>query len=281
METDISIDRLTLVGYDTGMIESYLKYSEYISFIGFSRNYGFRHSYQGLKGELLEIGEKGKIRLDFNPNNANMREVENIVSRLKYPYLTRLDVAVDYFGIDLSEVEWTSPKRRKQNLWLNQEGQPETLYIGAPSSERRYRIYNKKLERLEKKEESDSRAVNGHWRVEVQQRFKESNNILDTVDYFAADLFDIRPYRKVVNLDHIDKPMERIIIAGLIERPSELKNLSKNARGKYKKMIQEAKERSGVAISPEPIEVYTKEKDLLADQLTSLFSHCAKTVAQV
>ncbi|HDP4772776.1 TPA: replication initiation factor domain-containing protein [Pseudomonas aeruginosa] len=281
METDISIDRLTLVGYDTGMIESYLKYSEYISFIGFSRNYGFRHSYQGLKGELLEIGEKGKIRLDFNPNTANMEQVRDIVSRLKYLYLTRLDVAVDYFGIDLSEVEWTSPKRRKQNLWLNQEGQQETLYIGAPSSERRYRIYNKKLERLEKKEESDPRAVNGHWRVEVQQRFNESNNILDPVDYFAADLFDIRPYRKVVDLDHIDKPMERIIIAGLISRPSELMNLSKNARGKYKKMIQEARERSGVAISPEPIEVYTKEKDLLADQLTSLFSHCAKTVAQV
>jgi hypothetical protein len=281
METDISIDRLTLVGYDAGMIEGYLKYSEYISFIGFSRNYGFRHSYQGLKGELLEIGEKGKIRLDFNPNNANMQQVKDIVSRLKYIYLTRLDVAVDYFGIDLSEVEWTSPKRRKQNLWLNQEGQQETLYIGAPSSERRYRIYNKKLERLEKKEEADHRAVNGHWRVEVQQRFKESNNILDPVDYFTGDLFDIRPYRKVVDLDHIDKPMERIIIAGLIARPSELMNLSKNARGKYKKMIQEARERSGVVISPEPIEVYTKEKSLLAGQLTDLFAHCAKPLAQV
>ncbi|PEK36190.1 replication initiation factor domain-containing protein, partial [Bacillus toyonensis] len=229
METDISIDRLTLVGYDTGMIESYLKYSEYISFIGFSRNYGFRHMYQGLKGELLEIGEKGKIRLDFNPNNANMQQVKDIVSRMKYPYLTRLDVAVDYFGIDLSEIEWTSTKRRKRNLWLNQEGQQETLYIGAPSSEKRYRIYNKRLERLEKEEEIDPRAVNGHWRVEVQQRFKESNNILDPVDYFAGDLFDIKPYRKVVDLDHIEKPMERLIVAGLIERPHEMLNLSKNA----------------------------------------------------
>ncbi|PEF38840.1 hypothetical protein CON72_11545 [Bacillus wiedmannii] len=210
-----------------------------------------------------------------------MREVENIVSRLKYPYLTRLDVAVDYFGIDLSEVEWTSTKRRKRNLWLNQEGQQETLYIGAPSSEKRYRIYNKRLERLEKEEEPDPRAINGHWRVEVQQRFKESNNILDPVDYFAGDLFDIRPFRKVVDLSHIESAKERIMIRGLLAEPSELLNLNDKTRVKYKKAIQEARERSGVGINPEPIEVYTKEKDLLADQLTSLFSHCAKPLASV
>ncbi|BCC80251.1 replication initiation factor domain-containing protein [Bacillus cereus] len=281
METDISIDRLTLLGYDSGMIESYLKYSEYISFVGFSKNYSFRHMYQGLNGELLEIGEKGKIRLDFNPNRANMPQVREIVSRLKYPYLTRLDVAVDYFGIDLSEIEWTSIKRRKRNLWLSQSNEVETLYIGAPTSDKRYRIYNKRLERLEKKEEPDHRAVNGHWRVEVQQRFQESNNILDPVDYFAADLFDIKPYRKVVDLDHIESAKERIMLRGLLAEPKELLNLNDRTRAKYKKMILEARERSGVAINPEPIEVYTKEKDLLAEQLTSLFAHCAKSVAQV
>lgn len=274
IETEVSIDRLTIIAYDTGMMESYLRNSGYIVRQDFSRNHGFRHAYHCQNGELIEIGDKQKVRIDFNPNTANMKEIEDILSRLKYPHLTRLDIAVDYFGIDLSHIEWTSSKRRKRNEWYSAKGALETLYIGAPSSDKRYRIYNKLLERLEKGEERDIRAMDGHWRIEVQKRFKESDNILDPTEYLLHDLFDIRPVSKHVDLSHIEKTMERLVVSTLIEKPHELMNLSKNARPKYKKMIKEAQERAGKVLDIEPHEVYEKEKSRLAEELNDLFNKC-------
>lgn len=270
IETEISIDRLTVIGYDTGSLETYLKNSGYLISLGFSSNYGFRYSYKGLQGELIETGDKGKVRIDFNPNKANMEQIADIFSRIKYPHLTRLDIAVDYFGKDLSEVEWISKKRRKRNIWESPNGALETLYIGAPSSDKRFRIYNKALERLEKGEERDPRAKDGHWRVEVQKRFKESDNLLDGKEYFLNDLFDIRAYSKVLDLSHIEKFSERMIVAGLLERPEELKNCHRNTRPKYTKLIQQAREKAGRVLEIEPYEVYDKEKSHLADQLNDL-----------
>ncbi|WP_309444190.1 hypothetical protein [Bacillus paranthracis] len=54
------------------------------------------------------------------------------------------------------------------------------------------------------------------------------------------------------------------MLRSLLAEPKELLNLTDRTRAKYKKMILEARERSGVAINLEPIEVYTKENDLLA-----------------
>lgn len=276
VEIEISLDRLTVIGHDSGGFGWYLKDSGYVSFIGISKNYGFNHAYKGLQGELIEFSHKGKVRIDFNPNKADMEQITDIFSRIKYPHLTRMDIAVDYFGIDLSMVEWISKKRRKRNIWLGENGKLETLYIGAPSSDKRFRIYNKALERLEKGEERDERAEKGHWRVEVQKRYKESDNILETKDYFLQDLFDIRPVSKELDLSHIEKTMDRLVVAGLLERPSELMELSKNARPKYKKLIQEARERAGKALEIEPHEVYEKEKSHLIGKLDDLMSNCFK-----
>lgn len=279
IDTEISIDRITLIAYDVGTIEEYLKHSGYIIRQNFSQNYGFRHSYHCQKGELIEMGDRGRVRLDFNPNKANMEQIEDILSRLKYPHLTRLDIAVDYFGIDLSKVEWISKKRRKRNIWKDENGILETLYIGAPSSEKRFRIYNKALERLEKGEERDPRAVNGHWRVEVQKRYKESDNILDPKEYFLPDLFDIRPYSSNLDLSFIKDVKERIMITGILADNSLLNELHRNTRPKYKKLIQEARERAGKVLEIEPHEIYEKEKSLLADQLTDLLSKCYRPLA--
>lgn len=272
IETEISIDRLTVIGYDTGGFETYLKNSGYVIHLGFSSNYGFRYSYKGLQGEHIETGDKGKVRIDFNPNKANMEQIADIFSRIKYPHLTRLDIAVDYFGKDLSEVEWISKKRRKRNIWESSAGALETLYIGAPSSDKRFRIYNKALERLEKGEEKDPRAENGHWRVEVQKRFKESDNLVDGKEYLLEDLFDISPVSNVIDLSFIEKPMDRLVVAGLLHRPSEMMNINKNTRPKYKKMIQEARERKGRVLEITPDEVYRKEKSHLADELNDLLT---------
>lgn len=164
-------------------------------------------------------------------------------------------------------------------MWEGEDGALETLYIGAPSSHKRFRIYNKALERLENGEESDPRAKKGHWRVEVQKRFKASDNILDPTEYFLNDLFDIRPSPKVLDISHIEKFSERMIVAGLLERPHELNNADKKTRAKYKKLIAEAREKAPKVLEEEPHEVYEKEKSLLAHQLKDLFSKSHRLTA--
>lgn len=283
IETEVSIDRLTVMGRDTGSLPDYLKEngenSSYIARQNFSQNYGFRHAYHLQNGELLEVGLKGKIRLDFNPNTANMKQIEHILSCMKYPYLTRLDIAVDYFGKDLSNVEWTSSKRRKRNVWMDEDLKVETLYIGAPTSDKRYRIYNKLLERLEKGEERDIRAKEHHWRVEVQKRYKENDNLLYPEEYFLNDLFDISPCVKDLDLSHIEDVKERMIVRGLLAEPSAIKEFNKNTRPKYKKLIQGARERAGRVLEEEPHEVYEKEKARLIGELADLFKNCATPLA--
>lgn len=287
IETEVSIDRLTIIAYDTGMMKSYLKNSGYITGENFSRNYGFRHAYHCQNGELIELGDKQKVRIDFNPNTANMEQIEDILSRLKYPHLTRLDIAVDYYDKDFSNVEWTSIKLRKRNYWTDGYGALETLYIGAPKSDKRFRIYDKLKERADKTEQGEwgegwneyeelKKKHDIHWRVEVQKRFKESDNILDPTEYLLHDLFDIRPVAKNVDLNHIEKFSERMIVAGLLERPEELKKADKKTRAKYKKLIQEAQERAGKVLDIEPHEVYEKEKSRLAGELNDLFNKCLR-----
>lgn len=281
MELDVSIDRLTIVAYDSGTFSTLLENSLYIKTKGFSSNYGFRYAYSGLNGEHIEVGEKGKVRVDFNPNKADMEQLGLIMQKLKYPHLTRLDIAVDYFGKDLSHIEWTSRGKRKRNTWTDQNGVLETLYIGAPSSDKRFRIYNKRLERLEAGEEADPRGKEGHWRIEVQKRYKERDNILDPVEYLLPDLFDIMPTSKRIDLSHIEKFSERMIVSGLLERPDEISKADKKTKAKYNKLIAEAKAKNTVAIAVTPQQAYEKEKSRLATELIDLFAKSYRTLQDI
>jgi DNA relaxase NicK len=167
-------------------------------------------------------------------------------------------------------------RTRKRNYWTDEYGTLETLYLGSPTSDKRFRIYNKALEMEEKKKES---ANDGQWwRVEVQQRFKANDNYSPS-EYLLPNLFDIRPYRKDLDISFINKFSERMMVAGMLEYPEELKKADKKTRAKYKKLIAAVRERAGAALENPPHEVYEKEKSLLADQLKDLFSKCARLTA--
>lgn len=278
MDVEVSIDRLTIMAHDAGTFQLYLENDPYIKGKGFSSNYGFKYSYTGLCGEHIEVGDRGKVRIDFNPNKADMEQLGAMLKHLKYPYLTRLDIAVDYFGIDLSPIDWTSKGRRKRNYWVDQNGKLETLYIGAPASSKRFRIYNKALERLEAGEEADPRGKDVHWRVEVQQRFKSSDNILDPIENLLPNLFDIVPTSKNIDLSHIKKFSERMIVAGLLERPEEISKADKKTKAKYNKLIAEARAMNKAPLAVTPQQAYEKEKSRLADELTDLFAKSHKTM---
>lgn len=273
METDVSIDNLTIMAHETPGFTNYIEQSPNIIRSGFASNFRFRYAYMGLDGSLIEHADGGKVRVEFNPNKANMREIESLMECLKYPYLTRMDIAIDYFGIDLSEYEWRSAKRRKRNYWEDSAGKLETLYIGAPASSRRYRIYNKLVERQEKDGVQDPRADNGHWRVEVQQRYTERETAMyDPPDYFLNDLFDIYPCRKGIDLSAIEGgARERAMIRGILEEPTLLAEFSKNVRPKYAKLIEQLKQRGRVK-EIDPAIIYEKEKDHLASQLSDLLN---------
>lgn len=281
MELEVSIDRLTIVAYDSGSFSTLLENSLYIKGKGFSSNYGFRHAYSGLNGEHIEVGEKGKVRLDFNPNKADMEQIALIMGKLKYPHLTRMDIAVDYFGKDLSHLEWSSSGKRKRNKWTDQNGVLETLYIGAPSSDKRFRIYNKRLERLEAGEEADPRGKEGHWRIEVQKRFKERDLIIDPIEYLLPNLFDISPISSHIDLSHIEKFSERMIVAGLLARPEEISKADKKTKAKYNKLIEEAKALNTVPLAITPQQAYEKEKSRLAGQLIDLFAKSDRTLQDI
>lgn len=276
-DTKILIDRITLIAYDDGHFTHYLNNSGYVNITyPTKRTPGFKHAFKGQYEEFIEVDGKGKVRLDFNPNKANMDELGHILSYLKYPHLTRLDIAIDYFGIDFQNIHWSSMRTRKRNTWSDGYGTLETLYIGAPKSARRFRIYNKALELKEKKKES---TIKGHWwRVEVQQRFKENDNY-SLGEYLLPNLFDIRPYRKNLDISFIEKFSERMMVAGMLKYPEELKKADKKTRAKYKKLLDEVVERAGAVLEKPPHEVYEKEKSLLADQLKDLFSKCARLTA--
>ncbi|MDA2491744.1 hypothetical protein ACQCV6_30765 [Bacillus cereus] len=275
IEINTSIDRLSIMGYDTDIIEGYIKNSNYMYYHGFSKNYAFRHAYKGLNGEFFEMGDKKKLRIDFNPNTANMEEIKKILSWIKHPYLTRIDIAIDYFNIDLSDINWMSSRPRKQNIWRGLDGKLETLYLGSASSEKRYRIYNKRLERLEKKKECSDQE---HWRVEVQQRFKENDN-LDTHEYLAENLYDIKPYTNELDLSQIKSPKERIMIRGILEKPSELNYLNPKTKTKYRQLIKEIINKSKNTINiEEPIEIYKKEREHLTNQLNDILNMCSSSV---
>lgn len=281
----ISLDRLTIIAHDAGMFTNYLEDSVYVDHIGRSKNYGFNNAFKGLRGELIEVGDQGKIRIDFNPNNANMQEVGKMLYWLKYPYLTRMDIAIDYFNIDLSGFEWVDENFRKRNYWEDGHRRLETLYIGAPSSDKRFRIYDKLRERAANAHgewnrewsfpEGEKEQYSHHWRVEVQKRFKQSDNLLYPSEYLLDDMFDITPrFKNDLDLSFIENVLERNNVAMFLKYPESLSELAKNTKTKYKKLVAEAREKMGNPLKMAPNEVYKKEKSLLAGQLTDLFNKC-------
>ncbi|HFJ9387970.1 TPA: hypothetical protein ACGW7H_005892 [Bacillus nitratireducens] len=282
-EVDISIDNLTIMAFDTGTLSSYMADLPYIENMSSSKSFMFRNAFYCVDGTFIETGgDQNKVRIEFNPNKASMEQIKGLLKHLKYPYLTRMDIAVDYFNYNgFDEIDWRADGRRKRNFWEDMNGALETLYIGSQASHKQHRIYNKLKERQDKGEVKDERATTSHWRVEVQKRYKESDNVFDVEEYFQDELFDIKPYRKEIDLSFISEVKERIMVRGLLASPGDLKELNKNTRAKYSKLIKQAREANGEALEPTPEQVYKKKKGPLIKELTDLFNVCSNPLVNM
>lgn len=242
MYLNVSIDRLTFCGNSNGSLEVFTSNNQYIERNGFAK-YPYRDFVKFIDGSILQIAEKGavnqgkikELRYEFNPNNQIYEKVHlSAIKMLKDAHCTRIDVAIDFFDLDMSYWRWLDKKSRPMNLWLDGQGRVETVYIGGVNSNLRIRIYNKAVEQKEKNKT--------WWRVEVQMR----GDIAEQYRVLSRSFKGLRPFNPfddivpVVNTNLGDLPIqERAMLSYLFENPSGFSEMSAMTRRKYKKMLME------------------------------------------
>lgn len=87
-------------------------------------------------------------RIEFNPNKCDLEFVTGFIQEyMTSREVTRVDIAIDYYGVDISD--YVVVTDRKVSTSWNYGRKLESVYIGSRSSERFYRIYDKRLEILE------------------------------------------------------------------------------------------------------------------------------------
>lgn len=169
------------------------------------------------------------FRIEFNPNNLTELSRDWVLDKVLAKVddgskkISRMDVAFD-MKRDLSFYRFVN-RNTKTSMFFGQSGEVETLYYGSSGSPRQVRLYDKKREML------DNQGVTidekHYWRFEVQLRHKYVDNwrdMLKNISMVKNDFDDL-------------KVQERAMVMYLMENPSGYKELSKNARTKYRKLI--------------------------------------------
>lgn len=232
METELTVDRLTIVGSKVDYkLQNVLAGSLLVN--GRRRTqYPYDWRFELVGGGVLEIGSlenQSDIRLDFNPNSVKTEEHKNmikeLVSTMKNVRITRVDPALDLKDIDINDYAIIDSLSRKYNKWYSGTGRLETYYIGATTSDVRIRIYDKALEQGKKGD---------WWRIESQLRREYAEN---------CSLFNpfenITLVKKDVDLSHIKNFKEKVFISYLLDNPDDMYRMNNKTRYRYKKILQD------------------------------------------
>ncbi|MGB9660581.1 MAG: hypothetical protein ACPL5F_01005 [Moorellaceae bacterium] len=208
--------------------------------------YPYRYSMK-LESVYMQISERDaknikEGRVEFNPNKCDLEFVTDFIREyMKDKEITRLDIAIDYEGVDISNyLIWT--ERRVSSSW-NYGKKLESVYIGSRSSERFYRIYDKRLEVLEE----EGRDIG----IDIMR----CEGVVRRIEQKLDDLFrGIKLYR--VN-DIEDKGL--LLLA--LYYPGELNMLSRYKRNKLEQMLSEGLE---------PYKDYLANKEKIAREIELL-----------
>ena len=244
-----SLDKLTILGDDTGSFEAMINNNNF----GFIKSHGTAsHPYKryfacmdGSNIQWTDIATHKAIRYEFNPNKLNesierehRRAIASIIKTMKYPKVSRYDMAFDFYGYDFNKYIIHDKNSRKKNVWLDRSDQLETMYIGSPNADLRIRIYNKALEQK-------IETPLDWWRIELQFRDDACrsvqgeiimNNQTIQISPCIPNLLEtVRMYQPAYK--QIESITERALVKLLIEEPETIRELSKNARTKYKKIL--------------------------------------------
>ncbi|MGW8901689.1 replication initiation factor domain-containing protein, partial [Streptomyces sp. NPDC055753] len=159
--------------------------------------------------------------------NEHRRAVVDILRTMKYPRVSRIDVAFDFKGVDLTEFYFLDEGVRKKNMWIDGTNKLETLYIGAPNSDLRIRVYNKA-----KEQQKEGIEVDGDWwRVEAQIRSEWMPNFMLGINPFSG------LHIKQVDWESIESIREQAMCKFFLDCPGKLAEVDKNTRSKYKKIL--------------------------------------------
>lgn len=227
---DVSVDKLAIVADDVGNFAEVVS-NPFSAYIGNRTHakFPYRYGWQCSDGTYIQWGDENKkgkpIRIEFNPNRCDLKELRKILTRCKYPELTRCDLTFD-FDIDFSDAVFIDFRYRKSNEWRDGTGRLETHYFGC-GDPMLIRVYDKA-----KEQKDDSGGV--WWRVEAELRksflecYNQYNELADPFEGVCI---------KIPDTSQIDDFQTRAIVDYLMRNPNEIGNLSKNSRTKYKKIL--------------------------------------------
>jgi len=242
---DVSLDRLTILGdlYSKkqkeipSKLRAFLQYDPDVRMI--SQNSGLT-KFQIFNKAFFEIAspilQRKTLRLEFNPNSLTDNEKKVLQLKLlpffKNIHLTRVDVAID-FEEDLSNYHFSTKRTTKTTKYFGLLEKLETIYFGGNSAERKIRIYDKKTEQ---KEKLDYEVPFEHfWRVEFELTREYAN------DFLKLPFYDNLTITQSVYPEEWNWQEKAVIFAlqnGVISK----KEISKNVRPKYVKLINELQE---------------------------------------
>lgn len=175
-----------------------------------------------------------QIRLEFNPNKISMykqlqKEYLRLLKLIKEPKITRKDIAVDLRNIDINDFSVIDFSGRKRVEYKKSTMELETLYFGSKHSDERHRIYNKAVE-----QGIDKELGIKWWRVEAQLRKEKA----EMRNYNAFSRIKV-VYKNDYGLHDI---RTRAMLYYLQANPDGFKELSVNARTKYKRLLSQTVE---------------------------------------
>lgn len=177
--------------------------------------------------------DKSKGRLDFNPNKLSS-VIQNglkdfIQSIFLDSHFSRCDVAADIYNLPDNYVNtYRVNEPIGSQFFFGKSGKLETAYFGARSSERQVRLYNKKIERIEKKHIEEVKDVDTWWRLELQLRRGSVDDFKKRVQDTLANFYSPHSIPETVS------PIERAVLIGLYSEPDNWGRLDKKTRSKYR-----------------------------------------------
>lgn len=245
------IDRLTITG---NLSEEYVGLDDPFGIFPWERLAVFNGG--GWRGQYFP-DRKQKLYLEFDPYNAEKMRKRNfrvecnpnllamdqlkflfgtILPELTKPAISRIDLAFD-FERDLSEFNFD--KAVTGGKFWDKTGKTQTIYAGAPSSDSRCRLYDKKAERLAKGSEEDKKEYSAYdilWRLEfeltgsgyIENQVRQGFRVLQETKITKRN-YDIK-------LDVPLSAQEIIMLKALDNDKNMYAKLSKNSKTKYRKL---------------------------------------------
>ena len=234
----------------------------------------YQHNFQFPDGSFFQYGEKqGDVtcRLEFNPNKCDWSIINQIIPMLKYPKITRLDFAVDYYEHDLSTYRILKTREVKEKLILSRTGRLETHYLGLQTSDWFTRIYNKAVQMREerKRERLAGTSKAGDEIPELWWRCESVKKDMDEKGLMTDCPFDFYLENKTPNIPKGLKLRDKALIRHLLEFPEDFAEIKGHTtRQRLKEILSDCY--TMATDIEQPYEMWEKEKDALKENVIDM-----------